>query len=105
YCPVADRNAAGSATPKGRSYGGIGLEVTACWDLCWATASTIIGSFTDIHVICSTDGGTKWGEYYGSPTLNTFYRTVKNLTTGTVYAATSSVHDMYQSTRLTDSTI
>lgn len=105
YCPVADRNPAGSATPKGRSYGGIGLEVTACWDLCWATASTIIGAMTDIHVIRSTDGGTKWSQFYGSPTLNTLYRTVKHPTTGTLYAATSSVHDMYQSTRVTDSTI
>jgi hypothetical protein len=96
----------GSATPKGGSYRGIGLEDTSAWWLHWATPDTIVAAFTDIRGIRSTDGGLHWsaGISDGLP-HNSTYHVVEHPQTGTLYAATSSVHDLYESTYLADSRI
>src|SRR4029079_18376656 len=51
----------------------------------------------------STDGGVSWSFNYSGQNYNSTYQSVKTTTAGTLYAGTSSVHDMYQSTRLQDS--
>jgi len=106
YTDPADQNPAGSPTPKGQAYASSGIDPTSVWSLYWPSANTIIASFTDIQGARSTDGGNTWtaGSALGLP-LNTTYKVIENTTGGTLYAATSSVHDLYQSTRLSDGPI
>jgi photosystem II stability/assembly factor-like uncharacterized protein len=44
----------------------------------------------------STDGGKSWSFNYTGHTYNTMYQAIVQLTTGTLFAAVSSVHDLYQ---------
>jgi hypothetical protein len=53
--------------------------------------------------VVSDDKGKTW-KIIPNLSQNSVYQIIKH-TNGTLYAATSSVHDMYQSTRLTDATI
>ena len=100
YLAPADENPPMLSTPKGRSYHGCGLEVTSCWQVVWTGPSDLFACFTDIEGIRSTDGGASWSFNYSPRNANTMYRIAR---VGTVlYAATSNVHDMYQSTRLED---
>jgi hypothetical protein len=92
-------------TPKGHAYHSIGLEDTTCWWLTWSDASNLFASYSDIKGTRSTDGGAAWGFNFSGQNYNSTYQSVKHPTTGTLYAGTSSVHDMYQSTRLQDSTL
>ena len=109
YVSTADQNPSGAQTPKGKAYHGIGIEPTSCWQVMWADSLHLIGSYTDIQGIRSTDAGQSWAhqriDTNGTYSVNTIYHTVKHPVSGTLYAATSSVHDMYQSTYLTDSRI
>jgi hypothetical protein len=50
----------------------------------------------------SKDAGRSWSFNYTGHSLNTMYRTVLDEKSHILYAATSSVHDMYMSTHLTD---
>ena len=102
YVQLADQNAAGAATPKGRTYHSDGLENTTCWGVTWADANNMFASFSDIHGIRSTDGGNGWSFNYTGHTDNTMYRSVRAIAGTTLYAATSSVHDIYQTTRIDD---
>ena len=106
YTGPADSNPPGAPTPKHKPYHGVGLEPTSTLSLAWADAETVVAGYTDITGVRSTDGGASWSfPDYGSLRQNTIYRVVRHPTTGTVYAATSSVHDLYQSTYLTDARI
>jgi hypothetical protein len=58
-------------------------------------------SYSDIGGIRSTDGGTSWSFNYTGNSVNSTYR-VAQAANGTLYAGTSGIHDMYQSTRLKD---
>lgn len=102
YILTADQHAAGSNTPQGDTYHGIGLENTTSWSLCWSSANELFAGFSDIRGIRSTDGGETWGFNYSGHTENSSYRIIKNIGNATLYMATASVHDLYQSTRLTD---
>ncbi len=104
YLDPRDQNPMGSPTPQGRSYRGIGLEDTSAWWLTWSGASNIFASFTDIRGIRSADGGVSWSFNYTGHTLNTMYHALRH-PNGNLYAATSSVHDIYESTYLTDARI
>ena len=104
YVHPTTENPAGSSTPKRRYYRGVGLENTSCWWLTWSDASRLFASFTDIRGVRSTDGGVTWGFDYSGHTQNTMYHCLRH-SSGTLYAATSSVHDLYQSTYLQDSRI
>src|SRR4029079_12044965 len=53
----------------------------------------------------SGDGGNSWAFNYSGLSLNTVYRFAKKVGGTTLYAATSSIHDMYQSTRLQDAVL
>src|SRR5581483_80193 len=97
-------NAANTLVPAGKSYQSSGLDDTTVWQVNWADATHLIGASTDIHGVVSADGGTSWSSLYQAQPLNTLYRSV-TAANGTVYAATSSVHDLYQSTYLTDARI
>ena len=101
YVQQTDQNPAGNATPTGQSYAGNGLENTASWYMHWSDNNTVFAGYTDITAIRSTDGGQKWSKNYSGIDYNTVYQVVE-APNGTLYAAVSSVHDMYQSTYLQD---
>ena len=102
YVNPADQNPAGSNTPTGEPYHGIGLENTTSWQLFWVSETNLWACFSDIRGIRSTDGGEAWSFDYTGHTDNSSYRVVKNIGNSTLYMATASVHDLYQSTRLAD---
>jgi hypothetical protein len=101
YVSAADEHPAGQSTPKQQAYHSIGLENTTCWQVHWKDASTMMGCFSDIGGIRSTDAGVSWGYQYNGFAVNTLYR-VDEGSTGTMYGGCSNIHDLYQSTRLAD---
>jgi len=88
------QNAPGASTPKTNFFTGSGAEDTSCWSLSWFSSNTLFCSFTDIRGMLSTDGGASWMSPL-SLTYNSTYQALKHPTNGLVYAAVSSVHDMY----------
>ncbi|MBK6994593.1 MAG: hypothetical protein IPH31_06595 [Lewinellaceae bacterium] len=62
----------------------------------------MLAAFSDIGMIRSTDGGDLWGFTYSGMSVNSVYRIVEAPENNRIYAATSAIHDMYQSTRLQD---
>ncbi len=103
YVNPADQNPPNAMTPKGRYYHSVGLEDTTCWWLTWKDPSNMFASYSDIRGTRSTDGGASWSFNYAGQPYNSTYQSLKHPMSGALYAATSSVHDMYQSTRLQDS--
>lgn len=104
YVEIQDQNTSGASTPVDKAYAGNGLENTSCWNMLWIDSLSIFSSYTDITGIRSADGGLKWKIDYNGIDYNTVYHVVK-APNGTLYAAVSSVHDLYQSTYLTDNRI
>lgn len=102
YLDPRDQNPSGTNTPKGRPYRSSGLENTTAWQVFWADSLKMFAAFSDVRGIRSTDGGVSWGFAYTGHTDNSMYRIARGHD-GTIYAATASVHDLYQSTRLADS--
>lgn len=105
YVNPADLNPAGANIPAGETYRSTGLDNTTNWGITWASANHLIANNSDIRGQQSNDGGQSWGFNYTGHTANSMYRSIVHPTTGIVYAAAASVHDMYQSTHLTDSSI
>ncbi len=101
YAPRTDLNPANAITPKGKYYHPNGIEVTAHWDLMWYDSLHMFSGCTDITSLRSADGGNSWADNPGLG-YNTVYKFVKNPSNNVIYAATSSIHDMYESTRLKD---
>lgn len=104
YVQTADQNPAGSPTPTGKTYTGNGLENTASWYMHWVGNNDIFAGYTDITAIRSTDNGQKWSKNYSGINYNTVYHVVE-APNGTLYAAVSDIHDLYQSTYLEDNRI
>ena len=103
YVSAADQHPANAATPAKKAYHSSGLENTTCWQVLWADSLHLFAGFSDIRGVRSTDGGLTWSFNYTGHTGNSTYRLAKEgQANGTLYAATSNIHDMYQSTRLTD---
>lgn len=102
YVNSADEHVAGSPTPVHQYYHSIGLENTTSWQVYWQDANNMFSAFSDINGIRSTDGGFSWGFDFTGHTANSMYRIAKHATGSTMFAATSGIHDMYQSTRLQD---
>ena len=102
YVNISDQHPAGSLTPDKQYYHSIGLENTSCWQILWLDKNNMFACYTDIQGISSTDAGNSWSFNYTGTSANTIYRMVQNTTNGYLYAATSNIHDMYQSTRLKD---
>ena len=107
YVNPADLNAAGSTIQPGQAYQSSGLENSASWYLTWTSPTHMIAGYSDIRAAESNDGGASWSFNYTGDSLNAMYRSIVVNRGGQqfVYAATSSVHDMYQSTYLTDARI
>ena len=105
YVNPADQNPTNAATPRGRFYHGIGLENTSCWYVTWGDANHVFAGFTDIKGVMSTNDGASWSFGYSGDSYNSMYCCVKSPGTGIFYAGTSTVHDLYQSTHLTDASI
>ena len=104
YVTPDTQNNAGYVTPVRHYYQGVGLEDTSVWWLNWSDANTIFAAFTDIGGIRSEDAGQTWGFDYSGHNLNSMYHVISQ-PSGTLLAATSSIHDLYQSPWLEDSRI
>jgi len=106
YVPASSLNQANVSTPTRKYYSSNGLENTSCWQLLWYDSLHLFAGYTDVAAIRSRDGGNTWGHDFTFPsTYNTVYYFLKNPSNGVLYGATSSVHDMYQSTHLQDTQI
>ena len=105
YVNPAYENSPGASIPLTKSYLSDGLENTSCWGLTWSDSSDLFASYTDISATRSTDGGATWSLNYTGLSQNTTYRCVRSSLTGVLYAATSTIHDLYESTHLQDSAI
>jgi len=103
YVSPADQHPVNTTTIAGASYHSIDIENTTCWQVLWGDPQTMFACFSDIRGIRSTDSGVTWSFKYTGHTANTMYRAVKHPTTNIIYAGTSNIHDMYQSTRLANS--
>lgn len=103
YLNQADQNPMNEPTPKGKKYHGIGMENTSCWDFLWSDSLSIYGGFSDINGIMSDDKGQRW-KFIPNLTQNSVYKIVRDAG-GNIYAATSNVHDLFQSTRIYDAQI
>lgn len=102
YVNTSGQHPAAANTPTGQAYQSVGLENTTCWQVHWMNNTNMWGCFSDIRGIRSTDAGASWSFNYSGSTANSMYRVAQHPTNGTLYAATSNIHDMYQSTRLQD---
>ena len=103
YVSQADENPAGANTPTQKKYHGVGLENTTNWQILWLDSMNLFSCFSDINGVMSDDKGASW-KFIPNLTQNSVYRMVKH-PNGTLYAATSNVHDMYQTTRIYDAQI
>lgn len=101
YVNKANENAANTIIPAKKSYESIGLENTTNWQIHWTNANEMWACYSDIRGLRSTDGGNKWSFNYSGIPANSTYRVAQG-TDGKLFAATSNIHDMYQSTRLQD---
>jgi hypothetical protein len=102
YLDPTDENPPGASTPQKKHYHGVGMEQTTCWQVYWFDENELFGCFTDIRGVRSEDGGASWSFDYSGHTLNTMYRIAKHNTQHIWYGANSSVHDIYQTTYITD---
>jgi len=98
-------NNPGSPTPQGQNYSSNGMENTSAWQIHWMNQNDMFVSFTDITGIKSNDAGDNWSFNYTGINYNTIYHIIENPSNGFLYAAVSSVHDIYQSTYLSDNRI
>jgi hypothetical protein len=103
YVSPADQHAVNTTAISGGSYHSIGLENTSAWQVIWGDATHLFAGFSDIKGIRSSDAGQTWTLGNSGDDANTMYRIVQHPTSHALYAATSDIHDMYQSTRLADS--
>jgi photosystem II stability/assembly factor-like uncharacterized protein len=101
YVNTSGQHPANSNTPPFQDYTSVGIENTTCWQVHWSDANNMWACFSDIRGIRSTDAGNSWSFNFTGNTANSTYRVAEG-PTGILYAGTSNIHDMYQSTRLTD---
>jgi photosystem II stability/assembly factor-like uncharacterized protein len=102
YVNAADEHPANAPTPPKQYYRSVGLENTTSWQVHWQDANNMFSCFSDINGIRSTNAGVSWSFDFTGHTANTMYRIAKHNSNGTMFAGTSGIHDMYQSTRLQD---
>jgi photosystem II stability/assembly factor-like uncharacterized protein len=106
----ADRSAVGQRVTQDQAYKPAGLEPTSLWYVAWADAENLFLCYTDIVGARSVDGGASWSYNFTGHTLNTMYMALAvpaaaaDNSSSILYAATSSVHDMYINS-LTDAVI
>lgn len=105
YTAPSCQHPPGSPSPKKQIYLSVGIENTSAWSLVWIDEQNIFAGFSDISGIRSTDGGLNWNFDYTGHDQNTMYWVGKHPENGTLYAATSTVHDIYQTTHVSDAQI
>lgn len=104
YVDPADQHPENAATPPRAAYHTSGIENTSVWSVAWSDATHLFAGFSDIKGIRSQDAGATWSFDYSGHNDNSMYRVVR-AANGTLYGATSNIHDMYQSTHLTDASM
>ena len=102
YVNTSGQHPMNAATPTNASYQSCGIENTTCWQVHWINATNMWACYSDIRGIRSTDAGNSWSYNYTGNSANSTYRVAQHPITGTLFAASSNIHDMYQSTRLAD---
>ena len=102
YSEAADEHPKAAATPKKQYYTGIGMEQTTCWQVHFFDQNTVFGCFTDIKGVRSVDGGHDWSFDYSGHDQNTMYRIVKQTGADRWFGASSRIHDIYETTYITD---
>lgn len=102
YSDPADEHPKGVNTPQKETYTGIGMEQTTCWQVFHFDSLNLFGCYTDIRGMRSTDGGHDWSFDYNGHSLNTMYRIVKQTGADRWFGGNSSIHDIYQTTYITD---
>ncbi|MGC4103932.1 T9SS type A sorting domain-containing protein [Ferruginibacter sp.] len=102
YVNAADEHPANAPTPPKQYYRSIGLENTTCWQVHWQDANNMFAAYSDINGSRSVNAGVSWSFDFTGHTVNSMYRIAKHISNSTMFAATSGIHDMYQSTRLQD---
>jgi len=116
YVKPEERNPAGMLTPKSSTYSSNGLENTSVWNLHWSNPNQIFACFSDLTGLISTDGGTQWSlDYTGldyfdeddftQKRYNSIYHISEHPQNKTMYAAASTLHDIYQTHVLTDNEV
>ncbi len=99
-----DRNAPGTVIDPAHATHSSGLDNTSSWGVAWTDPRHVIGAYTDIHGAISSDAGQSWSLGTSGLDLNSTYQKVV-APNGIAYAATSSVHDLYETSTLRDSRI
>jgi len=94
YVYSGDQNRTNVATPKNRLYHSVGLEDTTCWGMGWFDSTNVFACYTDVMGCRSTNSGVSWG-FPSGLTYNSTYQAIKHPSSNILYAAASSVHDMY----------
>lgn len=102
YVDTSTENAAGTSATK-KAYKSCGLDNTTNWQVLWLDSQKVFAAFSDINGVVSSDKGNTW-KFIPNLTQNSVYRIVKHKN-GNLYAATSNIHDMYQTTRIYDAQI
>ncbi len=105
YVKPKDQNNPNALTPKKKGYRSVGLENTTSWQVYWFDSTTMFGCASDIRGVRSTDRGVTWSFNHTGLNHNSLYRITKDRIRERWYGAAASVHDMYQSTYLTDAKI
>jgi hypothetical protein len=100
YVAPADANGESLQIPRGKAYHGVGFENTSCWNIAWTDSLNIFGCFSDIHATRTTDGGTTWSQDITGIAENSVYDAFYSPQRQTMFAATSTQHDIYESTTL-----
>ena len=108
YVIPADRNALGNRSSRTATYRGSGVDNTTSWSITWRTQNEALVANSDITSQVTRDGGRSFSFNYDGLNQNSVYRIVNDdlqdndPATIISYAASADVHDIYQSTHLTD---
>lgn len=94
YVDPSDANPTNTASDKLKFYHGAGMNETSAWWLDWTDSNTIFACFTDIRGLVSTNRGASW-RVPKTLSQNTTYESLIHPTNHYLYAACSSVHDLY----------
>ena len=105
YVNTADENIPGDLSNTGQNYHSIGLENTSAWWLTWTSPNDMWACYTDIRGIRSEDSGDSWSFDYTGMGYNSSYYSLEHPNNGNLYLAVASIHDIYQSTYLSDARI
>lgn len=103
YAKPSQENSPGQACAGSKAYAGNGLENTSSWWVHRTSAGTLLVAQADVAGMRSLDGGETWtaGRSLGLDD-NSTYHVVEDPSSGALYAATATVHDLYQSPYLAD---